>query len=222
MLFTFGLVLASRFVSVPGATAQGMGRCAVAGPGATELADAQLQPAHVLGLTEKEYLDLDPMPGADFMMKGFDMTNDSVSLYVSNGGETERLPVYKFTYEQQATYTNPYTKTQYKVPDQLSPTTNTQAMEFIVQDISYKFSSVQNYETSRFNIGVKFNYKDISADVEYNHQMAKASTIMSNNSHVFAGSKKWWKVFDIAAYPPALVGAVDPMLTQVLNKLHLR
>ena len=66
-----------------------------------------------------------------------------------------------------------------------------------MQDISYKFSSVQNYETSRFNIGVKFNYKDISADVEYNHQMAKASTIMSNNSHVFAEAKK--EGVDIAA-----------------------
>ena len=168
--------------------------------------DPNLQSAASLGLSSEEYDDLDVMPGADFMMKGFDVTNDSVSLYVSNGGETQRLPVYKFTYDNQATYTNPYTKVKYKVADQISPTTNTQAMEFIVQDISYHFSSVQTYETSRFNIGVKFSSENINAGVTYNHQMAKASTIMSNNSHVFAGSKKWWKIFDIAGThrPPHL------------------
>jgi hypothetical protein len=181
--------------------------------------DPNLQSAASLGLSSEEYDDLDVMPGADFMMKGFDVTNDSVSLYVSNGGETQRLPVYKFTYDNQATYTNPYTKVKYKVADQISPTTNTQAMEFIVQDISYHFSSVQTYETSRFNIGVKFSSENISAGVTYNHQMAKASTIMSNNSHVFAGSKKWWKIFDIAAYPPLLVGGLDPIFVKALDGL---
>jgi hypothetical protein len=189
----FDCIMAALFVV--------MGSALLLTVGAVDFGGRQLQTAKEVGLTEAEYLDLDPMPGSDFMMKGFDMTNDSVSLYVSNGGETERLPVYKFTYEQQATYTEPYTKTQYKVADQLSPTTNTQAMEFIVQDISYQFSSVQTYETSRFNIGVKFSKGDINAGVTYNHQMAKASTIMSNHSHVFAGSKKWWKIYDMAEPP---------------------
>lgn len=183
------------------------------------LHDENLKSAKFLGMTQAEYDDLELLPGSDFMMKGFDPTNDSVSLYVSTGGETARLPVYKYTFNQQMTYTNPFTKDKFKVADQISPTTNTASMEYIVEDISYKFSSVSTYETSRFNVGVKISIKNINIGVTYNHQMAKAEEMMSNNSHVFVGSKKWWKIYDIAAYPPALVGAVDPMLTQVLNNL---
>ena len=170
-------------------------------------------------MSAEDYMTLPEMPGSNFMMKGFDITNDTVSRYVSNGGETARLPVYKYSYDEQQVYTSPYDKSQYRVADQLSPTTDTQAMEFIVEDISYAFSEVITYETSRFNIGVSINVKDISASVKYNQAMATASDIMSNNSHVFAGSKKWWKMFDIAAYPPALTGAVDPMLSNVLKSL---
>jgi hypothetical protein len=172
-----------------------------------------------LGLSDAEYADLPDMPGSNFMMKGFDITNDTVSRYVSNGGETARLPVYKYSYDGKQVYISPYDKTKYRVPDQLSPTVDTQAMEYIVDDISYAFDEVITYETSRFNIGVTLSVKDISASVKYNQAMATASDVMSNKSHVFAGSKKWWKMFDIAAYPTALTGCVDPMLAHVLNSL---
>ena len=177
----------------------------------------ELRSAAELGLSSTQYDQLDDMPGANFMMKGFDITNDTVSEYVSKGGETARLPVYKYTYDEQQTYTSPYTKTRYRVPDQLSPTTDTQAMEFIAEDISYNFEEVMTYEMSRFNVGVTITVKDISAGVTYNHQMMTAKDTLSNSSHVFAGSKKWWKMFDMAAYPPSLVGSVDPMLAEVLN-----
>jgi hypothetical protein len=179
----------------------------------------QVLPAPGLGLTAEQYDDLPDMPGSDFIMKGFDITNDSVSEYVSKGGETSRLPVYKYSYTQQNTYKNPYSGTVYRVPDQLSPTTNTEAMEYIVQDISFQFKEIMTYYTSRYNIDASITTKNISASVSYNHAMAKAETAMSNDSHVFAGSKKWWKVFDLAAYPPALVGCVDPMLSSVLSQL---
>lgn len=172
-----------------------------------------------LGLSTEEYLALPLMRGADFMEKGFDVTNDTVNQYVSQGGETARLPVYKWTFEDQNTYTSPYSKLPYKVPDQLSVTTDTQAMELVDEDISYKFSDVQTYEITTMNVGISLSYKNINAGVKYNQQMGKASDKMSNNSHVFAGSKKWWKMFDMAAYPPSLVGGVDPMLTRALGHL---
>ena len=181
--------------------------------------DVNLRTARDLGLSAAQYEDLPDLPGSDFMKKGLDVSNDTVSEYVSNGGETSRLPVYKFTFAEQNTYTNPYTKAQYRVADQLSPTTNTESMEYIVQDISYSFKEVLTYEISRYNIHASFTTSNISASVSYNHEIGRASDTMSNKSHVFAGSKKWWKIFDLAAYPPALVGAVDPMLTGVLAKL---
>ena len=179
--------------------------------------NAELRSAAEVGLSAAQYSQLEDMPGSDFMMKGFDVTNDTVSEYVSKGGETARLPVYKFTYDEQQTYTSPYTQKHYRVADQLSPTTDTQAEEFIVEDISYNFEEVMTYEMSRFNVGVTLTVGKISAGVKYNQQMMKARDTLSNNSHVFAGSKKWWKMFDMAAYPPALVGSVDPMLAHVLN-----
>eukprot|EP00936_MAST-01D_sp_MAST-1D-sp1_P000962 g962.t1 len=181
--------------------------------------DANLRTAADLGLSKAQFDALDDIPGADFIMKGFDISNDTVSQYVSSGGETSRLPVYKFTYDQQATYTSPYTKTVYKVADQLSPTTDTQAMEFILQDISYSFEEEFTYETSRFNIGVQINTGNISAGVEYKHSMAEARDNLSNKSHVFMGSQNWWKMYDIAAYPPLLVECVDPMFILALSHL---
>ena len=186
------------------------------------LGSARQQDLHTameLGIAQADYDNLPLMPGSDFMMKGFDITNDTVSSYVSNGGETARLPVYKYSYDEKQVYVSPYDQKQYRVADQLSPTTDTQAMEYIVEDISYAFSEVTTYETSRFNIGVSITVKDISASVKYNQAMATASDIMSNKSHVYAGSKKWWKMFDIAAYPPALTGCIDPMLQHVLSTL---
>ena len=88
--------------------------------------DANLRTAADLGLSKAQFDALDDIPGSDFIRNGFDISNDTVSQYVSGGGETSRLPVYKYTYEQQATYTSPYTKTTYKVADQLSTTTDTQ------------------------------------------------------------------------------------------------
>lgn len=181
--------------------------------------DANHQPASVLGLTSEQYDALDDIPGSDFIQKGFDVTNDSVSEYVSKGGETSLLPVYKFTYDQQMTYKNPYTQVIYKVADQMSPTTNTQAMEFIVQDISYSFSEVLTYFEQRFNIGISINIKNIGLSVKYNQEMATAKDTVSNKSHVFFGSQKWWKIYDIAAYPPLLVGSIDPMFTMALSHL---
>ena len=127
-----------------------------------------------LGLSTEEYLALPLMRGADFMEKGFDVTNDTVNQYVSQGGETARLPVYKWTFEDQNTYTSPYSKLPYK--DQLSVTTDTQAMELVDEDISYKFSEVQTYEITTMDIGVSLSYKNINAGVKYNQQMGKPVT----------------------------------------------
>ena len=192
------------------------------GDGAPPLAAAvgeHLSTAGALGLSRAEYEDLDPLPGSDFMQKGFDATNDTVDVVVSASGQTSRLPVYKFNYAGAVTYTNPYTKVIYKVADQLSPTTNTESMEYVVEDISYSFSEVITSEISRFNIGVSLSYKNITATASFNHESARASVEMSNKSHVFAGSQKWWKLWDVTAYPPSLTGAVHPELTAALAAL---
>jgi len=176
-----------------------------------------------LGLAREAYDALPDMPGSQFMRNGFDVTYDSVADNVTVTGQTARLPVYKFTYNYGNVWTDPYDRTRtYKVADQLSATTNTGAMEFIVEDISYHFKEVITYSVQRFNIGISLTLDKISASVNYNQEIGKASDIMSNNSHVFAGSKKWWRVYDLAAYPPQLVDSIDPVLQGVLDKLPKR
>ena len=140
---------------------------------------------------------------------------------VSSGGETPRFNVYALTYNQQKTFTNPYTNETYKVADQFAITQDMESMEHIVEDISFNFSEVITTEVSRFNIGIgaKIKSKNISAGVTFNHEMHKATEEMSNSSHVFAGSEKWWKIYDISAVDPSLVMAVDETLSMTLAAL---
>eukprot|EP00937_MAST-01D_sp_MAST-1D-sp2_P002337 g2337.t1 len=175
--------------------------------------------ASALGLTAAQYNDLADMPGTDFVKNGFDISNDTVSEYVSVGGETSRLPIYHFTYNNAQTWTCPYTKTVYRVADQLSPTTDTQAYEGIVEDISYSFKETFTYETARYSIGATISTHNITAGVQWKHEMATMDDEMSNTSHVFAGSSNWWKIYDLAAYPPMLVQCVDPMFITALGVL---
>jgi hypothetical protein len=181
--------------------------------------------AKELGLSAAEYEDLLPLPGSDFMQNGFDATSDTVDVVVSDSGQTSKGQIYKFTYADQATLTDPNTKVTYKVADQLAPTINMEMEEIVEEDISYNLSEVLTSELSRFNIDVSVGKKvpltghNISAAARFNHESARARVEMSNKSHVFAGSQMWWKFWDVTACPPSLTGSVYPGLTTALAAL---
>merc|ERR1719453_573067 len=88
--------------------------------------------ASQLGLSRAEFDDLQQLPGLDWVQKGVDVTNDTVSIT----GNIARLPIYSYTFANAQVWTNPSDQTiKFKVPDQVSVTNNQETQTEIVQDI---------------------------------------------------------------------------------------
>lgn len=153
------------------------------------------------------FVNSDPVAAANVLGNGFDYKTGTYSL----------APIFAFTYNSGATWTSPYSKITYQVPDQMVVHSLDLVFEKVTESVSESFSEFYQSFSERFTFSVGIDIKAVGIGFNYDRQVGFIKDSMSQNYAEIVHGTHFW-TFNVASLYPQYMLQLHPMFQIALTK----
>jgi len=153
----------------------------------------------------------EPASVVNFLGNGFDLKAGTYSL----------APIFRLTYDYNATWTSPHSKITYSVPDQMFLHPLDLTFESTVQSVAASYTEFYETFLKRFTFSVGIEIGKFGGGFKYDKQMGFIRDTMNKQyTHVVHGTHFW--AFNVGSMYPAYLLDLDPMCERAINRFPQR
>lgn len=150
---------------------------------------------------------LNPIPSVDILGNGFDFKT----------GATGLAPIFKFTYEENATWTTPLSKVTYQVPDQFVFHSVDKTFESVVQHVSESYTEFYEKFVEQYTFSIGIETGIVGFGFKFDKQLGYIKDMIRKNYVEFIHGTHSWSFAIGSMYPPDLLD-FDPMFDLAVKK----
>lgn len=149
----------------------------------------------------------DPASAANYLGNGFDFSTGTYSL----------APIFMFTYDANATWTSPYSKKIFSIPDQMYLHPLDKTFESVTQHVWESYQEFYESLVTRFSFSVGIDTKVVGFGFHYDRQSFFVHDALEENYIQIVHGTHWWS-FNIGSLYPAEMLPLNPMFKIATEK----